>query len=109
MLAGCCREDDIAVRLGGDEFTLLLPGIRSQDAKLIAERLNALFRQRCRAFQLERPLTISAGVVSLHDYPTRDAREFLRCADLALYAVKKAGRNGVEIYVPGRFVENPVP
>lgn len=109
MLAGCCREDDIAVRLGGDEFVLLLPGVRSQDAAQIAERLNALFRQRCRAFQLERPLTISAGVVSLHDYPTRDPHTFLRCADLALYAVKRSGRNGVEIYVPNRFVEKPVP
>ena len=109
MLAGSCREDDIAVRLGGDEFVLLLPGVQSKDAGRIAERLNALFRQRCSAYQLSRPLTISAGVVSLHDHPTRDPREFLRCADLALYTVKKAGRNGVEIYLPGRFAKNTIP
>jgi diguanylate cyclase (GGDEF)-like protein len=108
MLAGSCREDDIAVRLGGDEFVLLLPGVRSKDAERIAERLNALFRQRCSDYKLGSPLTISAGIVSLRDCPTRNAQEFLRCADTALYAVKQAGRNGVEIYVPGRFAEKPV-
>ena len=97
LLSGCLREDDIAVRLGGDEFVLLLPGVGSTEARNIVQRLIALFRQRCSCYDVSPSLSMSAGVVSLMDHPTREATEFMERADRALYAAKEDGRGRVKI------------
>ena len=39
LLAGSVRETDLAVRLGGEEFVVLLPGARVRNAKATAEKL----------------------------------------------------------------------
>jgi diguanylate cyclase (GGDEF)-like protein len=101
LLSACLREDDIAVRMGGDEFALLLPGVGPKDARKIALRLTALCKQRRCGSELRHPLSMSVGVVSLKDFPTRDPREFLEMADRALYAAKEAGRDGVVVLSTG--------
>ena len=35
----CLRPEDILARLGGDEFAIILPGVSTEEAKLVAERL----------------------------------------------------------------------
>jgi len=89
----CLRPDDIAVRYGGDEFLLILPGLSAVAAKALADRLLALFAQRVRVMVDLRPSpTMSAGVASLLNNRPAGPQDLLEMADRALYASKQAGK-----------------
>jgi len=89
------RNDDVAARIGGEEFALLLPECTAADAALLADRLResvagTLF------FPGGEPqrITVSIGVAALA--PHRDTRPALMAAaDAALYRAKSEGRNRV--------------
>jgi diguanylate cyclase (GGDEF)-like protein len=92
------RGYDLAGRFGGEEFVVLLPQAREQDALNVAERL------RSHIAGLSIPvddgdesagcvrLTISVGVASLNG-ETRELTDLLAAADAALYHAKETGRN----------------
>ncbi|SEO68599.1 diguanylate cyclase (GGDEF) domain-containing protein [Trujillonella endophytica] len=85
------RATDVAYRVGGEEFVLLLPGRDVDDAVRVAERV----RQAVAASPVAGlPITVSAGVASVRG-DTCTLAEVLREADRALYAAKAAGRNRV--------------
>jgi two-component system cell cycle response regulator len=82
------RATDIACRIGGDEFAVILCDTPHDEALAVAERIRADVEH---AFA--RAVTISAGLASV----PRDAAspdELVAGADRALYAAKRAGRNG---------------
>lgn len=91
------RVSDLAARIGGEEFALLLPGTGGEGAEMIAERL----RQQVLALGIEHadsPLglvTISLGVASTRPHAsTAETRSHLvKTADVALYEAKGGGRN----------------
>ncbi len=88
------RETDVAGRIGGEEFAVLLPETSEAEAQEIAERL----RQNISAIGLsadgrEIPLTASFGLAVL-DKEDRFS-ELLARADQALYQAKERGRNQV--------------
>jgi diguanylate cyclase (GGDEF)-like protein/putative nucleotidyltransferase with HDIG domain len=89
------RRIDMAARLGGEEFALLLPETDERGAFLVAERLR---RATQRTFA-EGPLslTISFGVATFPDHG-EDADMLLRAADQALYAAKDLGKDRSVIY-----------
>ncbi len=90
-LRSSLRSTDVAYRVGGEEFVLLLPGRDIDDAALVAERV----RQAVAATPVAGlPITVSAGVTSTRG-ATATLSEVLREADRALYAAKAAGRNRV--------------
>lgn len=95
------REEDLAARVGGDEFMVLMPLTDLQSAVAVAERI----RTATAASQLVSEsgglftLTASFGVVASHRFS--DTSSLLARADDALYAAKAAGRNRV-VVVPGR-------
>jgi diguanylate cyclase (GGDEF)-like protein len=86
------RETDVAARLGGEEFALLLPNTDRMGAVKVAERL------RRELAESEVPtigtVTVSIGVATAPE-ETHDHQELLRLADERLYAAKSAGRNQV--------------
>ena len=85
------RASDVAARMGGDEFVVLMPCTEAADAALAAERL-----RRTLAAQADEPaLSISIGVAALGGGQDLDA--LLRRADAALYAAKRAGRARVHL------------
>lgn len=96
-LLGVIREGDIAFRVGGEEFLILLPGAGSRRASQVGERLRLSLVKHPFEFQgREISVSTSVGVVSYD--PLRDDWErMLRRADQALYRAKNAGRNRVEI------------
>jgi diguanylate cyclase (GGDEF)-like protein/putative nucleotidyltransferase with HDIG domain len=89
------RRIDVAARVGGEEFALVLPETDQHEAFIVAERLRSRFGQSFADQPV--PLTMSLGVAT---YPihgmTADA--LLRSSDEALYAAKSLGRDRTVLY-----------
>jgi diguanylate cyclase (GGDEF)-like protein len=79
------RGSDLAVRLGGDEFLLLLPECRPDEVRHVLGRLKGL---KIELEGREIPVLFSAGWASYT--PGETAEEFLKRADEALYTSKRA-------------------
>ncbi|NMT63962.1 sensor domain-containing diguanylate cyclase [Marinobacter orientalis] len=90
------RPRDVAIRFGGEEFALLLPGTGADGAgKLCEQILQDLASTSVVTGHGERvQLTMSAGTATL--VSGEDQRELFRRADEALYRAKAAGRNRTE-------------
>ncbi len=96
------RGYDLAGRFGGEEFAVLLPQAREQDALNVAERLRAHIAGLSIPVDDEDEsagsvrLTISVGVASL-DGESRELTDLLAAADAALYHAKETGRNKTHV------------
>jgi diguanylate cyclase (GGDEF)-like protein len=86
------RAFDLAYRLGGEEFLILLPGSGEPGAALVAERLREAVAIRPIAGV---PVTISCGVAASAPGNAFDFDTVFARADYALYSAKRAGRNRV--------------
>ena len=85
-------------RLGGDEFTVILPDITDpQDAVRVARRLLEAFRQPLRLGSQEVFVTTSVGV-AIYPFDGADTEELLKSADVAMYHAKELGRNTYQLY-----------
>jgi len=95
------RKSDVACRLGGEEFMLVLPHASLADAGQRVEQVRILFEKLEIRYsgQLMATTTISAGVAAAPEHGTT-AEVLMRAADDALYAAKDAGRNCVATYQP---------
>jgi|GEM_PF-1788773 len=91
LLIDLCRAEDLPGRLGGDEFSVLLPGIELGGGGGLAERARAAVRS-CEALK-QRGVTVSGGVVQWS--PGQLPDDLLRRADEALYAAKRVGGDAV--------------
>lgn len=101
ILTASTRRGDVAARLGGEEFALILPVTSLDEALMIAERVRMRFCRHSFASPAGALLcTVSAGVVAC-DAGQADRDELLRAADAALYGAKRAGRNRVVSAVTG--------
>ncbi len=100
-LSGVARRPvDMAARLGGEEFVLLLPNTEPAGAAWLGERVRAAIE----ALQISNPgsprgvVTVSVGVAT--DYPRNPGggpASLIERADAGLYQAKRAGRNRVHI------------
>jgi diguanylate cyclase (GGDEF)-like protein len=82
------RNVDTPIRMGGDEFCILLPHQTASRAKALADRLAAAI-ERVES-PASHPLRVSIGVVSCPQHAT-EAEELLDLADGAMYRAKAAG------------------
>jgi diguanylate cyclase (GGDEF)-like protein len=94
-MAGNLRPADVAARMGGEEFALVLKRTLPETVEVTAERIRAAFAAR-RIETETRPLscTVSAG----YAFGSKEGMSFdkvLSAADKALYAAKRGGRNRV--------------
>ena len=90
----CVRQADTVARLAGDEFTVILEGLRgASDAKTIAGKLVEALRAPVALAGKLVVITASVGIAVWNEGETDDA-ELLRRADAALYEAKRRGRNG---------------
>jgi len=96
-LVSCLRDGDEVVRLGGDEFLVVMGEARHVDvlARRVLEALRAPMLVRGLA------LSVSASVGTADAADACSPDELLRNADLAMYAAKDAGRDQVTAYEPG--------
>jgi diguanylate cyclase (GGDEF)-like protein len=87
------RAFDLAYRLGGEEFLVILPGANASEAAIVAEDLRRTIQASAHGTL---PITMSFGVSASE--PSRfDYEETFQAADQALYAAKTAGRNCVRV------------
>lgn len=88
------RQDDLLARMGGDEFSLLLPDTDVDHAMQLAAELVELFRaEPLWWYEVSIPLTVSIGVAVWNDTPGEDVARLMEQADRALYLAKRRGRN----------------
>jgi diguanylate cyclase (GGDEF)-like protein len=95
VLRAHVRADDIAARIGGEEFAVLLPETGLDQALPFAERLReAVAAADFRPGGEPQRITVSIGLATMG--PQRETRsELMRAADAALYRAKDSGRNRV--------------
>lgn len=86
------RRADLAARLAGDEFAVLLPDIDTAGLDAWYARLSDHFRSELNAFGLDLNTGLSAGQTWLSDAPGDTLNDALARADRALYQAKARGR-----------------
>ena len=86
------RDVDVFARWGGEEFVLLLPNTKKDDALQVAEKIRVLI-DKCDSPQLK-GVTISIGV-TLIDPDNYNIDNSIKVADEAMYCAKESGRNQV--------------
>jgi diguanylate cyclase (GGDEF)-like protein len=91
LLRELARESDVPMRLGGEEFCIVLPGTDHAGAVHAAERLRLATIDRLSEL-VPGGLTVSVGVAATTT-GVLDARGLMAAADRGLYAAKAAGRN----------------
>ncbi|MBT8487021.1 MAG: GGDEF domain-containing protein [Phycisphaerales bacterium] len=98
LLRSTLRREDSAIRLGGDEFIVLMPNQSIEEARAVAQRIAALFGQMPWSYERPARPTLSIGLASVWSGGEEAARELFQNADEALYSSKSAGRNTIAAY-----------
>jgi diguanylate cyclase (GGDEF)-like protein len=90
------RVSDVAARIGGEEFALLLPETDQQGAVQLAQRLRASIEKHLYLSASGSPVTVTASIgVATATTGARDVDKLLSSADRQLYRAKHNGRNRV--------------
>lgn len=93
QMAHVVRANDLAARIGGEEFAVLIEGAGEARAVDVAERLRKSIEQiNCRFEGEAVGVTMSIGIVSFPQH-TENRDKLLSYADQALYQAKQQGRN----------------
>lgn len=95
LLMKACREGDFVARIGGEEFTLILPHCSAEDSLNKAEKIRA-------SIEALKPanitVTASIGIASLTEKHVSNFDSLYKDADQAVYASKENGRNQTTFY-----------
>lgn len=103
IIRGQLREYDIAGRYGGEEFSILLPFTKIEEAKMVAERLRKNIEEKEIDISKVNPdselkkikVTLSLGIYEMTENDNDE--DLLKKADKALYQAKNTGRNKVVV------------
>jgi diguanylate cyclase (GGDEF)-like protein/putative nucleotidyltransferase with HDIG domain len=90
-LKNACREYDYVARMGGDEFVLIVPGMKSNAVRRKAIELSSMVLEAGRAVTGEDILSLSVGEAFFPD-DGADTEELLAHADRRMYQVKHSHR-----------------
>ena len=96
----CVRESDVVIRMGGDEFVVVLRDIRSYDE--VVQGANRIIETLTRPIVVDQhPLQTAASIgVSVFPRDGDDIAALLKHADTAMYQAKDRGRNNVQMFSP---------
>jgi diguanylate cyclase len=103
VIRSCIKGQDIAARMGGEEFAILLPETSVQGAAALAEKIR-LATSKVSIRRIDRNeyvgnVTLSVGVADAQ--PADTLESLVERADAALYTAKRGGRNRVSIATAG--------
>jgi len=98
-LSAALRKGDTVARIGGDEFVLILPDLKVvEDAINIAQKIVDGFRKPFLIDSHQLIVTTSIGI-AVYPQDGTDKEILLKKADIAMYQVKDAERDGYQIYI----------
>jgi diguanylate cyclase (GGDEF)-like protein len=98
-LRRCTRSVDSVIRMGGDEFIVVMPELtQPADSEMLATRILAELRLPLTIAGQQIVVTCSIGV-SVYPGSAATAETLLHQADVAMYSAKKNGRNQFGIYM----------
>ncbi|OHE56411.1 MAG: hypothetical protein A2Z47_12155 [Thermodesulfovibrio sp. RBG_19FT_COMBO_42_12] len=96
IIKSCIREIDTVARWGGEEFIVLLPETKQEDALQSAKRiLEAISNHQFSG--IPGKITVSIGLASVPEASIDTADKLIHTSDLALYEAKDKGRNRIEV------------
>ena len=98
-IQGELRTGDIAGRLSGDEFVIVLPRCSGPQAAEVIERLQAALGQPCLIDDVALASTASCGI-AVFPADGRDMETLLHRADMAMYQAKSGGRGHYSFFSP---------
>jgi len=103
-LQGACRPGDTVARLGGDEFAVLVEDITdTTEALAVADRI---MDKLTAVFSLEgKKVSTRASIGIAFAEKDEDPDQLLRNADAAMYAAKRAGKGGWQVFEPSMHTE----
>ena len=108
-LRAAIRKMDVVARQGGDEFLILLSDLERHPgeevaflraAQVVASKLRRILRAPFLVEGIEIYVSASVGI-SLYPSDAYDSETLLKHADIAMYAVKDAGRDSYALYSHG--------
>ena len=95
------RDSDYVARLGGDEFLIVVPQVSDQEtAERVGKKLVEVVGAPYMLAEKRSKVTVSIGI-SMFPRDARNREALMKCADLALYEAKHAGRDQLCFYASG--------
>ena len=109
LITTSVRSSDIAARMGGEEFVVLLPNTDHTGALIAAGKLCAAIRKQALVLPgLNLPVTASLGCTAMQPGQGLTLEALYAAADQALYLAKNKGRDRVEYLPPSSLPLDPV-
>jgi diguanylate cyclase (GGDEF)-like protein len=97
-LQGAIRDTDFLARYGGDEFAVILPETKAEEASVLAERLQQTVKDSPVTVNGSyRNITLSMGVTDISSATRVSEDELINRVDKVLYLSKERGGNSVEV------------
>jgi diguanylate cyclase (GGDEF)-like protein len=96
-LKSCFRQNDLVCRLGGDEFAIIVYRVNQQLASKLASKVIKEVQQPIKT----EPAIVNVGCsigIALFPNQTKNKAELVEMADMAMYDVKKSGKNAFKLY-----------
>lgn len=95
LIKSNCRDVDLPIRYGGEEFLVVLPEVNKEGAHVVAERIRkSLAQEVIKHESISLTVTASLGIATFPEH-AMDQHHLLELADKALYLSKRLGRNQV--------------
>ncbi|MFK5893353.1 MAG: EAL domain-containing protein, partial [Pseudomonadota bacterium] len=105
-LKHCTRKSDIVSRIGGDEFTVILPNLHSNEsAALIAQKIITAVAKPVQVGKNTIHVGASIGI-SIYPQDGKNMEILSKHADIAMYHVKESGRNGFQYFDHSMFEQS---